>query len=283
MTDSPRKPKGLSSASIEQFSKIDPEKITGYLLEIYSSEIAWEQALIQLKTQTFGVFRIYEAPLKPIIAKKDEGREQIIKNGEIYYRYAGRTQKIRHAELESIINRRIERNNQDWLDLMAKIGRAGPQNAAILDTNKALIEKGEAQILVLDEDLVSKLKFIKQGQFVEKDGAPTLQLVGDVVPVDKVKVIKRVKENLIREYPFSAMDMVTEVKKAVPSVRQGQIWQVINDNNMKDNEDYCAYNFRNKKQEDEYLKSGVVPSVTPVIYNSKAIDFIANAIRTSSP
>ena len=54
-----------------------------------------------------------------------------IKNGEVYYRYGGRTQKIQYAELESIINRRIQQNNQQWLDLVQKIGATGPSNAAI--------------------------------------------------------------------------------------------------------------------------------------------------------
>jgi hypothetical protein len=69
---------------------------------------------------------------------REKGRRQgpTIKNGDIYYRYGGRTQLILHAELESIITRRVEQNNRHWLDLMAKIGRAGPANAAILDTKK---------------------------------------------------------------------------------------------------------------------------------------------------
>ena len=37
----------------------------------------------------FGLFRIFEVAEKPLIAKKDEGKQQVIKNGEIYYRYGG--------------------------------------------------------------------------------------------------------------------------------------------------------------------------------------------------
>ena len=130
--DSPRILIGLTKKAKQQFEKIDPEKITGYLLEIFTSDIWWEQAIVEIAGMEFGVFRVYEAATKPVIAKKDEGRDQVIKNGDIYYRYGGRTQKIQHAELESIINKRIEQNNKHWLDLMAKIGRAGPQNAAVL-------------------------------------------------------------------------------------------------------------------------------------------------------
>lgn len=279
--DAPRTRTGLSAASIEQFEKIDPEKITGYLLEIFSSDIRWEQALFDIGGASIGVFRIYEADLKPVIAKKDEGKDQTIKNGEIYYRYGGRTQKIQAAELENIINKRVEQNNSQWLDLMSKIGKAGPQNAAILDTEQALIEKGSSQVLVLDEGLANKLKFVKEGKFVEKDGAATLKLVGDVVPIDRVEVVKHVKEHLTKAYPLSAMELVQEVKKLHPEVKQNEIWTVIADNDVKNNPDYSAYNFRNKKQEDDYRKTGAVPSVTPSIYNEKAVTFIVKVLMDS--
>lgn len=278
--DSPRVLIGLSEKAKEQFDKVDPEKITGYLLDIFTSDIHWEQALVEVAGMEFGVFRVYEAITKPVIAKKDEGKDQIIKNGDIYYRYGGRTQKIQHAELESIINKRIEKNNKDWLDLMSKIGRAGPQNAAILDTEKALIEKNDTQVLVLDEGLSEKLKFIKEGEFVEKDGAPTLKLVGDIVSVEQVEVIKKVKENLIKSYPLSAMDLVAEVKKVVPDVITGVIWEIIRDNGMKVNPDYSVYNFRNKRHEDKYKETGEVPSSTPSIYNYNAVEFIIKLLRS---
>ena len=277
--DAPRTRAGLSAASVEQFEKIDPEKITGYLLEIFSADIRWEQALFDIGGVSIGVFKIYEADVKPVIAKKDEGKDQIIKNGEIYYRYGGRTQKIQAAELENIINKRVEQNNSQWLDLMSKIGRAGPQNAAILDTEQALIQKGTSQVLVLDEGLANKLKFVKEGKFVEKDGAATLKLVGDVVPIDRVEVVKHVKEHLTKSYPLSAMELVQEVKKLHPEVKQNEIWAVIADNDIKNNTDYSAYNFRNKKQEDDYRKTGIVPSVTPSIYNEKAAAFIVKVLQ----
>ena len=49
---------------------------------------------------------------------------------------------------------------------------------------------------------------------------------------------------------------------------------------MKDNADYSAYNFRNKRQEDDYKESGAVPAATPSIYNNNAVEFITNVLRT---
>ena len=274
VTDTPRKLKGLSATSLEQFEKIDPEKITGFLLDIFSGNISWEQITFKHNNKDFGIFKIEQAQVKPIIAKKDEGKEQLIKNGEIYYRYGGRTQKIQFPELESIINKRIQHNNSQWLDLMSKIGKAGPNNAAILDTEKSVIEKGDAKILVVDEELANKLTFIREGEFVEKKGATTLKLVGDVVPIEKVDVIKKVKENLIKEYPLSATELIEEIKKKIPECKQGEIHKIIRENKIKDDSEYCAYNFRNKKQEEEYKTTMKLPKNIPCIYKNKTVDFI---------
>jgi len=277
--DSPRIPNGLSANSLDQFEKIDPEKITGFLLNTFSGNINWEQAVFKVDNKDFGVFRIYKADIKPIIAKKDEGKDQIIKNGEIYFRYGGRTQKIQFPELEAIINKRVNQNNYQWLDLMSKIGKAGPENAAILDTEKSVIEKGNSKILVVDEKLAAKLKFIKEGEFVEKKGATTLKLVGDIMPINHIEVIKKVKEDLIKQFPYSAKQLASEVKKIIPDSSISDVWRIIKENEIKDNFDYSAYNFRNKEQEDNYKVSGIVPSVCPSIYNKNAIEFVTSIIR----
>jgi Schlafen, AlbA_2 len=282
VTDKPRLPAGLSESSLEQFEKVDPEKITGFLLDIFSPSINWEQAAFEINGAVFGVFRIDEAREKPVIAKKDEGKQQVIKNGEVYYRYGGRTQKVQFAELESIIRKRIDQNNRNWIDLVQKIGSAGPGNAAILDTEKSLIQKHEAQILVVDDDLAKKLSFIKEGEFSEQAGAPTLKLVGDVVPVNQVDVVKRVRENLTKQYPLSAMELVEAVQAVYPAAKQGKIWNAIRDNDLKNNPDYAAYNFRNKKQEDAYKETGVIPKATPSLYNQNAVDFIINVLKSEA-
>lgn len=279
--DSPRIPIGLNEASIDRFEKLDPEIITRHLLEYFSSYISWEQQLIKHSEEYFGVLRIFEAVNKPVIAKKNAGKDQSIKNGEIYYRYGGRTQKIHYAELEDIIKKRIEANNSQWLDLMKKIGKAGPQNAAILDTERGQIEKEDSKILVIDEDLIGKLKFIREGQLSEKKGSPTLKLVGNVTPIQQLEVVKKIKENLLKQYPLTAMELATKVKETLPDVKHNSIWQTIKDNDMKSNPAYSAYIFRNKKQEEDFYERGIIPTSIPSVYNYKAVDFIIKVLSES--
>ena len=77
--------------------------------------------------------------------------------------------------------------------------------------------------------------------------------------------------------------MACEVKKRLPSAGQNDIWSVIRDNGLKGNEDYSAYNFRNKKHEDDYAQTGKIPSATPTIYNEAAVDFVVKILRDAQP
>ncbi len=270
---------GLSQKATTQFDKLDPEVVSGHLLDLFSSDIMWEHEIYVLDSMNFGVFYIYESTLKPVITKKDEGKDQVLKNGEIYYRYGGRTQKIQFAELELIINKRIERNNNQWLDLVQKIGKSGPQNAAILDTEKGIIEKGSSQILVVDEDLLSGFQLIREGEFSETKGAKTLKLVGNITPINQIEVIKKVKEDKLKEYPLSATDLITEIKKREPSIKQNRIWEIIKENEIKNNLDYSDYSFRNQKHRLNYEDNGILAKGTPSIYKPATIDFILSIYK----
>lgn len=273
---------GLTDKAFEQFDKLDPEIITGQLNDLFTSNIAWEHDIFEINGLKFATFYVGEADMKPIICKKDEGKGQILKNGDIYYRYGGRTQKIQHGELEAIINKRIEQNNKQWLDLVQKIGKSGPQNAAILDTEKGLIEKNENQILVVDEELVKNIQWIKEGEFSEKEGTKTLKLVGSVVPIDHVEVVKKVKESKLKEYPLSAQQLNYAVKLREPLIKQHKIYQIIAENDIKNNKEYSTYVFRNKKQEDDYETNKTLPKGIPSIYKPSTIDLIVRIYKNEN-
>ncbi len=270
---------GLSAKATDQFDKLDPEMVSGHLLEIFSSSITWEHEIYNINGMYFGVFYIHESQIKPVITKKDEGKDQSLKNGEIYFRYGGRTQKIQFAELESIINKRIEQNNNQWLDLVQKIGKSGPQNAAILDSEKGIIEKGESQILVVDEELLSGFQLIREGEFSETKGAKTLKLIGNISPINQVEVVKKVREDKLKEYPLSAKELSNEILKREPTIKVNRIWEIIKENNIKDNKDYSDYSFRNQKNRLEYENNGMLVKGTPSIYKYTAIDFIINIYK----
>jgi hypothetical protein len=253
--DSPRLMQGLSTKSLEMWEKIDPEKISEGIQNHFTKYIKWEMVTHQINDMYFGIFYIYEHLEKPVICNKEASSD--LKDGEIYYRYSGKSEKIMGSNLESIINKRIEINNKLWVSQIQKIGISGPSNSAILDTERGIIEKDANHILVIEKDLIEKIKFIKEGSFSEKEGETTLRLVGDVQPINEVGVIEYKKLNLIEEYPLSASQVAEKVRAKRFDISVNDIWKVIKENDIKNNKEYSSYVFSNKNKdlENSYFNS----------------------------
>lgn len=276
ITNSPRKLKGLSQKSLIQFNKIDEEKISGFINEHFAPYIDWEMNSIKLNTRTFGIFYIYKTIQKPVICKKGDDRQNL-KNGEIYYRYAGRTEVIQYSELANIIENRIKDNNEQWLRKVKKIGEAGPSNVGILDTVSGVIEANQGTLLI-DRELVKEISFIKEGSFHEKEGIKTLKLVGSVQPINSVEVAKVINRRLTDEYPYSYKKLERTIKKENPKTKINELQKVIKENDLKNDIRYSSYNFRNKDQEDIFKQTGKYPKGIPSIYNEAAVQFILKVL-----
>lgn len=279
VTNSPRELKGLSEKSKNQFNSIDEEKITGFINEYFSPYTDWETGTYTTENKFFGIIYIYQSNQKPVICKKDNS--DVLKNGCVYYRYAGRTQVIGFSELSNIIENRIKINNDQWIQKVKTIGEVGPANIGILNTQKGIIEAGGGTLLI-DEDLIRKIKFIKEGEFSEKQGAKTLKLIGKITSIEKVEVEKIIKKRLTDEYPFSYTKLRNEIKKILPASKESLIQRTIRENNIKSDTAYSDYNFRNKDQEDEYKKTGKVPTSVASLYNQKAMDFILKILKNDT-
>ncbi len=116
----PRIPVGLQN---EQFDNADNAEITGIINEHFAPAIEWSKYMHTWNGKPFGIIYINECRDKPVIAIKDGGRNQEIKSGEIYYRYAARTEKIRYAELKQIIDEKIQNERREWQSLLERIAK----------------------------------------------------------------------------------------------------------------------------------------------------------------
>ena len=81
-----------------------------------------------------------------------------------------------------MLDERDRRAQVALADAASRIADVGTGNTLILDTEKSVLETKGHSILI-DQELAENLKFIKEGEFDEKLGAPTLKLVGEVLPV----------------------------------------------------------------------------------------------------
>jgi len=277
--DSPRKLIGMTDKAIQQFNKIDPEKITGGILEYFSSEINYEYNTVKINDKVFGVFYIYELNNKPVIARKDAGA--VFKNGDIHYRYGGRTDRIRHAELESIINTRIEQTNKEWRNFLRASSNVEPSKTHLLTSQTSTIGK-DNNILYIDAKTAEKINFLKKGEFKETVGEKAIMLIGRAKMLEAQTIEKEVEKSLVELYPYTYTELVEHVKEVNPSVKQGDINNIIKEDNLKKKKEYSAYNFRSKEQKVKYETEGILPKNPTSIYNQYAVEYILEAYTSST-
>lgn len=189
--DRPRRLLGLKDKSLSQFEELKVEEFTKALLDYFSPEIKWDHCTFEFHDMSFGVIYVYPLTRKPCICKKHydaQNTKYSLKEGDIYYRYGGRSERIRYAELSSIIDETRRNEERQWINFAKKAVRIGVSNAALLDLNTGSLS-GSGGSVVLDGDLLQKIAFIQEGKFVETNGTPTLRLIGDITEISTGKVV----------------------------------------------------------------------------------------------
>lgn len=172
--DKPRLPLGMTN---DKFINIDPNKINQALMTHFSHEIEWDMNIINDNEKVFGVLSVRESERKPVVCKTTTNK--VLREAAIYYRHRGETKEINYSELLYLLEKEREKEKLLWIKHIEKIGTVGPQNIQIIDTYNGEIDTGNKKVL-LDKKLLDKLKFVKEGQFVEKVGAPALTLRGEI-------------------------------------------------------------------------------------------------------
>ncbi|HVA15008.1 MAG TPA: ATP-binding protein, partial [Stellaceae bacterium] len=170
---------GLKS---KNFASFDPAKGAIYLGEHLAPSLRWDMRVLTLGGVEVGAIYVWPAAEKPVVCLKNYDE---LKAAEIYFRYVGSSSRIMYPELMQMLAERDRRVEQKWMQAVRRIQRIGVDNAAILDPRTGKVA-GPAGTFLIDERLVPKLNFIREGQFTETEGAPTLRLIGQLEPVRPV-------------------------------------------------------------------------------------------------
>ena len=200
--DSPHIPKGMTN---NRFTETDPKTIDKTIREYFSQELIWKSDIYRIGESEFGILFVDESENKPIICKKN--KDGVLREGAVYYRYRGETKEIEYSELQKILDKEKEKEKVLWLKHITQISTIGPKNVQLLDTYKGEITTGEGKILI-DKNILDKIKFVQEGRFVEKEGAPTLKLVGEISGVVDA-------ENMLpndKVYPLFTKDLQKRLK-----------------------------------------------------------------------
>lgn len=209
--DKPREPIGLKLKNLQMFENLKIEEFTNNLNEYFSPEILWEHCVYEFENNFFGIIYVHELENKPAICKKNyESKEDkyALKDGDIYYRYAGRSQKIRYSELMEIIDNKRKKEERMWLDYLIKSSRIGIENIGLLDLQTGNLQGKNIKSLYINEELLKQIKFIQEGNFSETKGSPTLKLIGEIENVNGEKIIVKEGKEKIKIRGISEIDII---------------------------------------------------------------------------
>jgi hypothetical protein len=178
----------------DRFTGTDQNKFSQTIRSVLEPTPRFRVASLKLDKLTVGVIHVEPHSAKPVIASKTEGE---VAEGAIYYRYPGETRAICYADLRAILDERDQRSREAIMPMVQRLLELGPRDAMVANLAVGQLEDGRRPILI-DPQSLEQIKFIREGQFDEVDGAPTLRVVGDAqtVPAEILTPVRTVREEV---------------------------------------------------------------------------------------
>lgn len=164
----------------DRFTATDQNKFSQTIRSVLEPTPRFRVASLVLDGATVGVIHVEPHTSKPVIVSKNEGE---VAEGAIYYRYPGETKAICYPDLRAILDERDRHSREAIMPMVQRLLELGPKDALVANLADGLLEGGKRPI-VIDQQLVDRIRFIREGKFAEREGAETLRLVGDVGAVD---------------------------------------------------------------------------------------------------
>jgi Putative DNA-binding domain len=165
---------GLNS---DEFCKADPAEFTRRIKSVLDPTPRVYIVSTQIGGFHIGVMYVEQHPSRPVIATKPEGNQ--LKEGDIFYRYPGQSSRIKYSDLRALLDERDAQARRDVLPLVERLLALGPRRALVADLDAGVLDDGKRPI-VIDPALIDQINFIREGEFDDIAGAPTLKLVGSV-------------------------------------------------------------------------------------------------------
>lgn len=202
--DNPREVVGLKNTNFENLSQ---EQFTEAINSLFSPAIEWECGSFifqvedannagdetgpELIEKKIGWIYAEESEQKPIVAQKANEGEKIA-SGDVYYRYRARSQKVKYAEMNRIIEERLAKERESLLKLFEIIRKSETANLGIVNYNNGKITTPYGVDVSFERKLVTqvlkKAKFIKEGSFHETEGIPVIKVTGNIDLAEEVPV-----------------------------------------------------------------------------------------------
>lgn len=177
----------VTGLDTNEFASADPADLATRVKSMFDPTPSFRTTTVEIGGKTIGVIHVVRHNSRPVIATKAEGT---IKEGDIFYRYPGQSSRIKYSDLRSILDARDAEARAQILPMVERLLQLGPARSMVADLAEGALVDGNRTVQI-DKSLLEKLSFIKEGQFSEIEGAPTLRLIGDVSAVDGNKVTQQ--------------------------------------------------------------------------------------------
>lgn len=170
------------------FENADPADFTKFIRATFDPTPRVESRLLDLGTVKIGILYVHQHQSRPVVAQKGDGEQ--VREGDIFYRYPGQSARIKYSDLRAILDERDRQAREQILPMVERLLSAGPKGVMVADLSEGVITD-EKRSIVIGEDLLERIQFIREGEFDEIEGGTTLRLVGDVQAVDETGNVVR--------------------------------------------------------------------------------------------
>lgn len=205
---------GLEESKVKYYlEKSDSEEMRGRIFSACQPNIEYKHFLHIINDLKVIVFYVPESTNKPHIFSKGDGT---IKEGDIFYRYNDSIKRIQYAELSAIIEEKRIKEQEKWMKFLGEISKIGLDNALIIDKKNGRLINSDSKVITISPELLDNFKLIKEGEFVEKNGALTLKLIGNVLVQETSVSISDSADTinpklLSKLYPFTQKQVLEQI------------------------------------------------------------------------
>lgn len=165
----------------DDFENADPVEFTKRLKATFDPTPVVDIVSIEIGAKKIGILHVHQHSARPVIAMRNEGI--LVKEGDVYFRYPGQSSRIKYSDLRTIFDERDKQARADIMPMIERLLQLGPQNAMIADLTNGTLADGSRSFSI-GKELIDQIKFIREGEFIQKEGAMALRLVGDIQPVE---------------------------------------------------------------------------------------------------
>lgn len=164
----------------DSFAKLDIAALSDAIKTYLTPTPVFTKHELDVAGHNVGVIHVEKQALPPVIVKRDgDGLQE----SAILYRYPGQSGRIKPDDLIALLRERDRAAEERLLAVASRVSSIGTGKALVVDTEEGVMDAGQSQITI-DRQLADQLTFIREGEFQERDGAPTLRLLGEVRTVD---------------------------------------------------------------------------------------------------